>query len=232
MTEQLKIIKAHCNKCLGERNHYVLHEEDQRWAEEIEPGLFISGDDNFMMIKCCGCDSIKLRHSSWFSESIDEYGRPYVDVTYYPPATSRPEPSWLKDLRNPLASDEQQYIVQLLHEIYAALHNDSRRLATMGARALLEHIMVAKVGDHGTFVKNLDEFQAQGYLSAKQREIIEPILDAGHAAIHRGFHPGTEDVNTVIEITESLVETTYVHSEKASKLKGRVPERNSPRRMG
>lgn len=205
----------------------MLHEEDQPWSEEYEPGIYISGSNSYKMIKCCGCDSVKLRHSKWFSESMDEYGRPYVDVTYYPPATSRPEPAWLKDLSDDfLASDEQQYIVQLLHEIYSALHNDSRRLATMGARALLEHIMVAKVGDRGSFVKNLDAFESEGYLSVKQREIIEPILEAGHAAIHRGFHPGTEDVNTVIEITESLVATTYVHSGKASKLKDRVPKRN------
>ena len=225
MTENLKIIKSHCNTCLGERNHYVLHEEKQEWDDEIEPGLSIYGGDTFAMIKCCGCDSVKLRHSKWFSESCDEHGRPYVDVNYYPPATSRLEPAWLKELKDPFASDEQQYIVQLLHEIYSALHNDSRRLATMGARALLEHIMVSKVGDQGTFIKNLDAFQEQGYLSAKQREVIEPILEAGHAAMHRGFHPGIEDVNTVIVITESLVETTYVHSEKVSKLKGRVPNR-------
>ncbi len=95
----------------------------------------------------------------------------------------------------------------------------------MGARALLEHVMVSKVGDQGTFVKNLDKFQAEGFLSQRQREIIEPILEAGHAAIHRGFDPSEEDVATVIEVTESLVETTYVHTEKASKLKTRVPGR-------
>lgn len=202
-----------------------MHTEEQRWDEEIDPSLSISGCDTFKMIKCCGCDSVKTRHSTWFSENIDEYGRPYVTVNYYPPATSKQKPAWLKELDDPLASEEQKYIVQLLHEIYTALHNNSRRLAVMGARALLEHIMVSRIGDQGAFVKNLDEFQKKGYLSTKQREIIEPILEAGHAAIHRGFHPNAEDVITVIEITESLVETTYVHTEKASKLKGRVPTR-------
>jgi hypothetical protein len=227
MTDTEKIIKAHCNTCLGERNHSVLHEEEQLWDEEYEPGIFIYGGDRFRMIKCCGCDSVKLQHSDWFSESCDEHGRPYVNVKYYPPATSKPEPTWLKELKSPFASDEQQYIVGLLHEIYTALHNDSRRLAVMGARALLEHIMISKVGDNGSFIKNLKAFETQGYLSVNQREIIEPILEAGHASIHRGFHPSVEDVQTVIQITESLVETTYVHSKKASKLKDRVPNRKS-----
>lgn len=225
MSDNFEIIKAHCNKCLGDRNHYVLHEEKQSWDEEVDTHIVISGGDTFKMLKCCGCESVKLRHSNWFSEAYDEYGRPYVNVNYYPPATSRPEPKWFKSLGGFLPSDEEQYISDLLSEIYTALHNDSRRLATMGARALLEHIMISKVGDKGTFSKNLDAFQAQGFLSLKQREIIEPILEAGHATIHRGFNPSIEDVNTVIEITESLVETTYIHTEKASKLKSRVPNK-------
>ncbi|MCP4486715.1 MAG: DUF4145 domain-containing protein [Gammaproteobacteria bacterium] len=192
MSDNPEIIKAHCNKCLGERNHYVLHEEKQNWDEEVEPRIVISSGDTFKMLKCCGCESVKLRHSSWFSEACDEHRRPYVDVNYYPPATSRPEPKWFKSLGDFFASNEQKYTSHLLSEIYTALHNDSRRLATMGARALLEHIMVSKVGDKGTFAKNLDAFHMQGFLSLKQREIIEPILEAGHAAIHRGFDPSVE----------------------------------------
>ena len=97
----------------------------------------------------------------------------------------------------------------------------------MGIRALIEHMMILEVTDNGSFKKNLEAFQKAGYLSDKQRTIIEPILEAGHAAIHRGYEPSSEDVITVIEITESLVETIYVHSKKAEKLKERVPQRGN-----
>lgn len=225
MPDKEKTIKAHCNKCIGNRNHLILHVESQDWDEEIEPRLSINGNNTYQMLKCCGCDSVKLRHTNWMSESYDEFGRPYVDENYYPPATSRPEPKWLNSLSRVLRSEERQFIVGLLKEIYSALHNNSRRLAVMGVRALLEHIMVIEVGDQGTFTNNLNEFQTKGNLSTRQRELIEPILDAGHATMHRGFHPTIEDVITVVEIAESLVETTYVHSQKASKLKSRVPQR-------
>ncbi|WP_052750337.1 DUF4145 domain-containing protein [Arsukibacterium sp. MJ3] len=84
---------------------------------------------------------------------------------------------------------------------------------------------ISGIGDKGTFVKNLDAFQSEGYISGKQRQIIESILEAGHAAIHRGYHPSTEDVHTIVDVTESLVETMYVHPEKADKLSKRVPKR-------
>jgi len=222
----------------------VLHEEEQEWeiSDQGVFGLFagaevrrmaenakadgfeITGSEVFKMIKCGGCDSVKLQHTSWAFESGNEFHPDGLSsVTYYPPPTSRPEPPWLTGFA--IRSPEQQYVVGLLHEIYTALHNHSLRLATMGARALLEYIMVANVGDQGTFGKNLDAFQAHGHLSAKQREIVEPILEAGHAAIHRAFRPSIDDVDTVMTITESLVETTYVQSKMAAELKDRVPSR-------
>jgi len=218
-------LKAQCNKCLGETNHLLLHKEDQPWDEDVGYGNTIHGSETFNMVKCCGCDSVKLLHTSWFSEACDEYGRPITEINYYPPAISRAEPKWVSDLGGFFSSEEEQYISGLFREIYSALHNDSRRLAVMGIRALLEHLMIAEVTDNGTFKKNLDAFQATGHLSGKQREIIEPILEAGHAAIHRAYHPSSEDVLTVIEVTESLVETIYVHPKKANKLKERVPKR-------
>ena len=224
--EEVKL-KAQCNKCLGETNHLLLHEEDQPWEEEGD-GVRSSGyhgSDTFKLVKCCGCDSVKLMHTSWFSEYCDEYDSPIIDTNYYPPVISRAEPQWVSSLGGFCSPEHEKYLLELLREIYSALHNDSRRLAVMGIRALLEYIMIAKVDDQGTFKKNLDLFQKKGYLSEKQRKIIEPIFEAGHAAIHRAYHPSSEDVLTIIEVTESLVETIYVHPEKASKLEGRVPKR-------
>ena len=223
--EEIKL-KAQCNKCLRETNHALLYKEEQPWDEELEH-YTIHGCETFNMVKCCGCDSIKLMHSSWFSEIHDEYGRPIIDISYYPPAISRAEPKWLSKIGGILPNNEMRFVRGLLKEIYSALHNNSRRLAAMGVRALIEYMMIIEVSDNGSFKKNLDAFQRAGYLSNKQREIIEPILEAGHAAIHRGYEPSPKDVLTVIEITESLVETIYVHSIKAEKLKERVPRRGS-----
>lgn len=206
MAKDSKTIKAHCNNCLDERHHYVLHEEEQSWEEQYAfSGIY--GSDTFRMLKCCGCDNVNLQKSTWSSEETDENGNPIPYVTYYPPAISRPKPKWLADLEFFRSSDEA-YIAELFHEIYSALHNDSRRLAVMGVRAMLEHLMISSVSDYGTFKKNLENFQVQGFLSAKQRKVIESILEAGHATVHRKYNPSEDDVNTVVEITESLVATT------------------------
>ena len=53
----------------------------------------------------------------------------------------------------------------LFLEIYQAVCGGQLRLAVMGVRALIEQVMIHKVGDNGSFVKNLDAFQKAGYIS-------------------------------------------------------------------
>ena len=95
----------------------------------------------------------------------------------------------------------------------------------MGVRSLLEKIMVSKTGDLGSFVQNIAEFERLGYVSRIQRERLEAILEAGHAAIHRTFKPSKKDVITLVDLTEHIVETVYLHEAKVTALKKRVPPR-------
>ena len=181
----MDIVKAHCNKCNGERRQEVLHSVKSRW-EDDDAG--VDGEDIYEMIKCCGCEDISLRHSSWFSEDVDNYGDPQINIRYYPPATFRQQPRWLPELYLAIPAADRS-VQDLLQEIYVALQNGSLRLATMGIRALLEHVMVEKVSDQGSFKGNLNTFESRGFISKSQRAVLEPVLEAGHATMHRSFKP-------------------------------------------
>lgn len=220
------IIKAHCNRCQGDTNQEVLHSETFSWKEDDADPNFapITGTDIYEMLKCRGCDSIILRHTEWFCGNLDDQGNNYPVFHYYPPAISRPEPKWLHEL-DTILDDEQEFIHDLMKEIYSSLHNNSRRLATMGIRALIEHIMIKKSGDQGSFLKNIDSFAADGHISLSQEAILKTILEAGHATIHRSYSPSTEDLHTCMDIAESIVASIYIHPEKANKLKEKIPKR-------
>jgi hypothetical protein len=116
----------------------------------------------------------------------------------------------------------------LLTEVYSAVQNDLRCLAAMGIRAILEVVMRNKVGDQRTFKVLLDEFQKAGYLSTRQAGSLDSILEAGHAAIHRGWEPTDEDIAALLDITEAVIETTYLHERRAQALEKRVPRRPKP----
>jgi hypothetical protein len=207
-------ITSHCNECGGERNHEELCCEKTHWEMPIGAMVrTVTGGDTYQMLKCKGCDSISFRHSKWCSEWDD------VEAHYYPPEISRSKPSWWEDESIP---QSQQY---LLTEIYEALHNSSLRLAVMGIRSLIESVMVEKVGDNGTFGNNLAEFSTRGWLSEKQKETLEKIIDVGHAATHRDFSPSREDLGILMDIAEALVVGVYVHPLRGANLGRKIPPR-------
>ncbi len=97
----------------------------------------------------------------------------------------------------------------------------------MGIRAALENVMKEKVGDH-KFVVMVDKFQEAGYLSVRQAFTLNSLLDAGHAAVHRDWEPTDEDISILLDITETVIETVYLHEAKAQALDERVPKRPKP----
>ena len=101
----------------------------------------------------------------------------------------------------------------------------------MGVRSLLEMVMISKTGDQGTFGKNIAEFETLGYVSPIQRKRLEAILEVDHAAIHRTFQPSTNDVVTLMDITEHIIETVYLHEAKIVELNKNVPARPSKKKL-
>jgi len=217
--KERKIIKAHCNVCFGEKRHEVLHIEEFNHTEQLAEDVFWYSGQSFELLKCAGCESVKLRHKRWHSEDYDAEGNERIHVTYYPPSVSRREPEWLSscgDFRTPEL---------LFNEVYIALQNNCRRLAAMGVRSVIEHIMIEKVGDNGSFRNNLNNLEAAGFISKKQAEALGSIIEAGNATTHRGFEPSEEDLTTLLDIAESLYETVYIHPQQADSLKKRIPPR-------
>jgi Domain of unknown function (DUF4145) len=207
--------KAHCNLCGGERNHAVLHSIATEWESEDSQ---IGGKDRYETLQCAGCESIKLRHT------IDHSWEQDVTVIYYPPSISRARPRWYGDLIFDLTLDEDA-ISDLLEEIYVGLQNGLKRSPVMAARSLLERVMLSKCGDKFSFAKNLEAFASAGYVSKAQAERLLAILEAGHATTHRDYTPTREDIETIVDIIEHVVESVYIHDRKVAALKGRTPPR-------
>ena len=221
---------AHCNECHRETNHQCLFGESSNWHEELGPHASIYGCDTTLMLKCLGCGTIHMSVEEWFSEATDENGDPITTTLHYPATISRRRPEWV----NSLAMWNSPGILGLLREIYKALDNDQPRLAAMGTRALVEHIMAEKVGDRGSFSSNVKAFVDQGYLASNDRADFEKaLIETGHAAMHRSFLPNAEDLSVLMDMIENLIARLYVHPEAAKGVAGRIPPRrpkDSPQR--
>ena len=212
--------KAPCPKCRTKTTHKILHVEGRGFlcnSFPPPPGEALDFEQTFETISCNDCECVSFAHSYVVSRGSGATDERWVD--YYPSPASREQPWWL------LACSMNSELKLLCAEIYEALSGGQQRLAAMGIRALLEQVMVTKVGDQGTFAKNLDAFCDKGFVSPVQRDAINHVLEVGHATIHRRFVPKRSDLNTALDIVEGVLAAIYVHPRAAAELSDRVPTR-------
>jgi hypothetical protein len=149
-TDEDKIELSYCQRCGGDRHHAVVAEEDRYWSDEEAA---IDGGDTWSILECRGCRNIAFVHTHWFSEDWeigDDGPEPIVHRDLYPPSPSRPTPEWTSELWLALTR-EDQWVVKLHGDIYAALGTEAFSLATMGIRAIVDFVVTSKVGDTGGF---------------------------------------------------------------------------------
>ena len=218
--------KFKCNNCHSDTLHDILYEKKDHGSED-----YGDEDDNFSVqwgttwrvIQCRGCESISMKMDAWNSEDTDTRGRPAVSTTYFPPRTFRALPAWIRD--DVFDQNCPAEINRLMKELYVSLQNDCHAASTMLMRAIFEHMMISKVADNGSFIENLNKFESQGFIGKKQREVVESMLEAGHASIHRAFIPKKNDIVTLADILEGVLEVVYIQSPKADELTKRIPKR-------
>lgn len=205
----MKIIWCHCNICSGPTKHDLISEKTQG-ATEFEEGYHYEWSKTSSLIECRGCEEVTLRVDRWHSEydASDE-------TVYYPPRISRQPPKWERNLPREWRS--------MLREIYSALHANSRRLAMMGARTIVDMYMNDAVGDVGNFGQKLEKLVSDGHLGSQDKAVLEAALEAGHAAAHRGHLPTSENINHVMDIVENLVQKNALRKSAALLAKGTPP---------
>ena len=206
-----KTTRAPCQLCLRETKHIVIGARTTSGEAEVEGVGHIDWSDCYEMLECAGCETVCLRQTHTFSED------PELEVTYYPPAVSRRMPAWRYKTSYEIAG--------LMSEVNAALQNDSRRLALMGARTIVDVVLADKVGNAGSFGSRLETLEALGFVGRQNRGILEAALDAGSAAAHRAYNPTTENLSQVMDIVENLLESVYVLEKAAAAIRKATPVR-------
>lgn len=214
MSPAINTAPAHCNICGHETRHYLI--ATKHWREIVDkdgesPPVYIRYIYQFL--QCRGCYYVTMRRKTIYPEVLDGE----IITEYFPPAVSRRQPTWSTQLPDP--------ILQLLREVYLALHSDSQRLAMIGTRTLVDMAILDKVGDVGNFKQKLQALEDQGFIGKRNREILEAALGAGHAAAHRGQNYKVAEVNQVIDIVENLLQAVYILEKTAAAIKKVTPPR-------
>lgn len=219
MTEPESPIKSHCNRCLAETNHDVLHRCKRESHEEDDEGNLVFRETfTYELVSCRGCENVSLRRT--YSSSA----QPDVDVDYFPPAVSRKQPQWLSGLCF-FWDHPQSDIEALFREVYSALYAGSNRLALMGSRAIVDLALTDKLGDIGGFEQKLAKAKELGWITPAHCKFLKVAVDAGNAASHRAYRPETQQLALVLDIVEHLIQLLYVLEQNADEIAKKTPAR-------
>ena len=195
MAAEIKTVKSLCNRCGLNTNHHVRFNHSVSDSYDTPDGeSIVDWGSTYTFLECCGCSDVSIRRHDWCSE----WDHGSYDETFYPPRVSRRKPSYFESL-----SEEYR---SLLGEIYTALQADSRQLAMMGARAVIDLFILRKVGDQGDFAKGMAKLEQDGYIGKLDKDIIKAAIDAGHAASHRAHIPSSKELTAVMDIIENLLQ--------------------------
>jgi hypothetical protein len=155
-------------------------------------------------------------------------------VTYWPsftstPRTTRRRPDWLSSDRleqEPRLASEYPELAILLFELYAALDANLHILSSIGIRTVFD-CASQLLGCHPnqSFPEKLKELTAGNKISGEEKEILSILTDAGSAAAHRGWKPGQDDINSLMDALEHFLHRTFVLKHELRRVKKNIPPR-------
>ena len=187
-----------------------------------------------MILECCGCERIYFRRDYWFSEWETIGTNPIsgelrreggVETACWAVPVRRRRPNWLEKIE---ASERN--LAMLLDEMYTALDNDLRVLAAIAARTVFDRAsQLLGIDPSIRFKEELDRLGADGRMSSHDEETLQVLVDAGSAAVHRGWRPRVDELHTTVEVVESILHRSFVVGDGVEKLKASVPTRPTTR---
>lgn len=217
-----KKIRATCPKCGPERDAYVMAAHEDTGGDS-----YVHWWRDYRVIKCGGCRNIQLQivsgHSEDYEDGQSESGEPTrafnLDYSYWPPLTKRQKPEWFQaiELKDRLLGD-------ILTEIYQALDNDMPIAAAITMRTAFDRT-TELIGIKPTlsFKDKMKALVTDGEIASKDLEVLNPLIEAGNAAAHRGWSPTAEELTTMVLILEALLHRAFVLKQQVAALAKRTP---------
>ena len=81
-----------------------------------------------------------------------------------------------------------------------------------------------------TFKRKLDELTTLGRIGKDERTTLDALVEAGSAAVHRGWEPNRDQLDTILSILEEFLHRAFVLSHKADGLRRHVPAKKQARK--
>jgi len=225
-----EITKGHCPECGTAKNADIVASYKHTWEHDE---YSISGEIDYRILKCRGCDSIYVQRAEVFSENVNYYydaagamqADYVVEYSYWPSPLKRNRPSWFDEL---LSQDAALH--SILTEVYSGLDCDLAVLSATGMRTAFDRATeLLGVDPAKTFQEKLDNLFAAGKVGAAEKETLAVLADAGGAAAHRGWKPAPKQLATMMDIVEAFCHRNFILHGAVDELKPHIPAKQKRR---
>lgn len=178
---------------------------------------------NNKILKCINCDSITYKNEVVNSEEVYQIGEEYdgtpiyednAQIQLYPIRDE--ETAFSKEFEKILPTE----IYSTYEEVIIALNNKMPLLTALGLRTLLEQI-IKYFGHSEDLGEILNQFEKDGFISTKQRELLDKIRYLGNDAAHRADTKSRKDLILNLKVLENLIQQLFVYYkiDEAKKIK-------------
>lgn len=181
----------------------------------------------YYILKCPGCAGITFKYKQLLSFDNDYAEDDEIShIEYYPKYKHQFSSDIFLSNRSVHKDKNFKVLMNLIREIRSAIDNEQYMLAAMGQRSLIDVVCKMLLGDNdNNFIKNIQACVDAGFISKKHYEILSPVLDFGHSAVHRGLIPEKYDVLMTMRIILNMIDTYLVHINHIQRLKDKLPGR-------
>lgn len=235
-------IRAYCAPCGGERNCEIKGHYPERGGD---PDGWYRWAVDWFLLTCCGCDHAFAQTVSTNSDDMhhyyDENGQEKIEynevIDTWPARSKRDMPEWFKHGTVDTDVENTAPLNASLNELYGALNNELRVLASIGIRTSFDIAAgLLGISSEKKFFQKLDDLVAHGYITEADKEHVETLVEAGSASAHRGWRPKLEDLGVLMDALENFIYSSLVlpaqkrkREAELAKVKKKVPPKKQPK---
>jgi len=224
----VKSRKAPCPTCGRDQRVSTNFEKINCWSDKE---VSLSGIEEYYVFQCNGCETVIFCQTYSFSENVDNAHNEHGTLITESPAVKRFWPSIPVNRIEKLTTLELRFnhseLYKILDETYKAVESDLRTLAAMGIRTSFDAASaILKVDEKLTFSEKLEELRKGSFISGQDKGVLEVLVNAGNAAVHRGWTPSNGELCTLVEILNEFVTKHLIRPRHVAFLKKNLPEKS------
>lgn len=218
-----------CHACEKKTRVDTLFEQIVRWEDSRSD---IEGVEEHYVFQCRGCETvfqcISRSNSENYFTYVDDHGKYETEHpwdTEYLPRIDKRMFDKLPALPIEFIAPE---VNKILRETYGAAEAGFFTLAASGLRTTFDTVTeVLGIDSEISFHEKLEALRKMGKIGGEEKGVLEVLVDAGSAAVHRGWHPTEGDLVTLIDTMNNFIYSQLIRPKEIKELKGNVPSKTT-----